>query len=167
MTDLEYQVFSAGIDGGMTTEVASLLLAQAKHESAGFTSSVFKANNNAFGYKYVGQSGAMQGSAAPASEGGYYAKYATVYDSATEVVNWWKRRIKSGAITGWKDINTPEKYAHHLKQSNYFGDTLANYTAALKKWFGSLLDSSSPNNVLAESAIMIVGFFVACYYLLK
>lgn len=160
MTYLESEVFNAGIAGGMPNTVASLLVAQAKHESANFTSSVYRNNNNAFGYKYVGQSGAMKGTVSP--EGDYYARYVSLYSSATEVVNWWKRRIKEGKVKSWQDISTPESYSLALKTCGYYGDSVSNYLAGLKRWFiefGQVKDEGL--------AVLAVGLFVAALYYFK
>ena len=53
------------------------LMAIMQKESTFGTSSVAQQNNNYGGIIYIGQSDATQGSARPAAEGGYYAKYAT------------------------------------------------------------------------------------------
>lgn len=156
----EQQVYQAGSVGGMPSSVASLLVAQAKHESANFTSSVFRNNNNLFGYKYVGQSGAMQGSISP--EGDYYAKYANVAASALEVVNWWKRRIKAGKIGGWHDIDTAEKYGYHLKANGYYGDSLKNYVTGLQRWFKDFGELKNEG-----LTVLVVCLFAALAYYFK
>jgi len=149
----EQLVYNAGIDLGMPDVVARLLVAQAKHESADFTSTVFKVNNNAFGYKYVGQSGAWKGSKAPANEGGYYAAYTSVYDSAKEVVRWWQRRIKEGKVSGWDAIAATDSYAAALKVNGYYGDSLSNYTLALGRWLGTV---SVGNVALVASPLLLL-----------
>lgn len=125
-------VMQAAIDKGNTVTFAKLLAAQAIHESANFTSNVFKKNNNAFGMKTprVRKSPYIlgAGSAAPASEGPTpYAKYASVSDSAKDVLHWLAyNKVNTGLYT------TPDAYAAVLKSKGYYGDTVANYTRALK-----------------------------------
>lgn len=157
MNIYETAVYNTAVSNEVPATVALLIVAQAKHESANFSSKVFKQNNNAFGYKYVGQSNATQGTAAPSSEGDYYAKYDSIEGSALEVVNWWKRRIKQGVINYWSDISTPDSYAAALKKAGYYGDSLANYTAALKKWFTGLSDGNELNYL--AGAALIFGIY--------
>ncbi|MBN8789431.1 MAG: glucosaminidase domain-containing protein [Terrimonas sp.] len=159
MNVYESAVYNTAVNNEVPGSVALLIVAQAKHESSNFTSKVFLQNNNAFGYKYVGQSGAVQGTAAPASEGGYYAKYDSVEDSALEVVNWWKRRIRQGVISDWSDINTTETYAAALKKAGYYGDSLSNYTAALKKWFTGL-DLGQETGFVSIAALLFITYWL-------
>jgi uncharacterized FlgJ-related protein len=134
---IEKSIFQAAINNGVPVKLAELITAQAKHESANFTSNVFKQNNNLFGYKYVGQSIASRGTPAPAAEGKsmFYAKYENVADSVTELTNWIKRRQKEKKFP--KDLNTiktPEIYAGLLKASSFYGATLTDYLTGLKKY---------------------------------
>ncbi|MFT3945939.1 MAG: glucosaminidase domain-containing protein [Agriterribacter sp.] len=161
MNVYETTVYNTAVNNEVPSVVALLIVAQAKHESSNFSSNVFKLNNNAFGYKYVGQSNAVRGSAAPSSEGDYYARYDTLADSVIEVVDWWKRRIRQGLINDWSDIATVDNYSSALKKAGYYGDSVANYTAALKKWFSTLSDGNELNYL--AGAALIFGL----YYLLS
>ncbi|MCC6288105.1 MAG: glucosaminidase domain-containing protein [Chitinophagaceae bacterium] len=159
MNVYETAVYNTAINNEVSADVALLIVSQARHESANFSSNVFKQNNNAFGYKYVGQSGASQGTAAPSSEGGYYAKYDSLEDSALEVVNWWKRRIRQGVINDWSDIATPDSYALALKKAGYYGDSLANYTAALKTWLKGL-DLGNEMSFVSVAFVLFIFYYL-------
>lgn len=114
-------------------KLAKFMIAQAKHETAGFTSKVFKTNNNAFGYKYYKGSIYQLSKGLNSPEGDSYAKYNSVEDSSKEVADWLGRRKDK-----FKGVITIEDYSKQLKESKYYGDSLANYTNALKRWFAGL-----------------------------
>lgn len=150
---------------GLNENLANLIAAQARLESADFTSNVFKQNNNAFGYKYAGQSGATAGTPAPKSEWAspskpqYYAKYKSVADSANELINWLYRREKEGKFIV-AQLQTPAQYANALKLGGYYGSSAASYTngitAKLKK-----IDTASGSNILTAGVnTLIIGALV-------
>ena len=95
----------------------------------------FKANNNTHGMKFIGQPLASRGSLAPKNErstscrnGGecknsdHYAKFASVQDSATDVVAR-LYNITRGDVTPdqLKNAKTPEEFARLLKKRSYYG----------------------------------------------
>jgi uncharacterized FlgJ-related protein len=126
-------IYDVARRSGFPDNFARLLVAQCKHESANYSSPVFKANNNLNGYKFVGQKIAKKGTLSP--EGDYYAKYAKVEDSAKELVNWIKRRqMEKKFPADLTTINSPGKYAELLKASNYYGDSVKVYTNGLIRW---------------------------------
>ena len=162
-------IYNQAIKRGLLPSVANLLAAQARLESADYTSNVFKQNTNAFGYKFVGQSGATRGTVAPRSEWsnantpGYYAKYRSIEDSANEVINWLFRRQQEGKFLV-NDLTTAGKYAAGLKAGNYYGESAANYsnglTAKLKK-VDTLTDGSGSNMAGALPIILLIGLALA------
>lgn len=122
---------------GFPAMLSNLIVAQAKHETGQYTSTVFTADNNLFGYMYVGQAGATQGISKPG--GGYYAHYSSWGGSVTELINWIKRRQNEGKFPAdLATITTPQQYASLLKDSGYYTDSVSNYTAGLIRWFQSL-----------------------------
>jgi flagellum-specific peptidoglycan hydrolase FlgJ len=114
---------------------ADFVIAQAKHESANFTSKVYRANNNPFGMKVPSKRGFLgsQGTPAPASEGKnmFYARY----ESDTVAFKDFLKYLR--AVRFPVDLDTVEDYALALKGKGYYGDTVSNYTKALKKWLKS------------------------------
>lgn len=123
---------------GMPETLASLIVGQARYETNDYTSNVFKTLNNAFGYKYVGQTkwpvgagtGAPSKDAQGNADGGTYAKYKSVADSTGEIVDWIKRRQAEGKIN-INAIQTPEQYATALKNSGYYGQTASTYAKGI------------------------------------
>lgn len=104
------------------------IIAQARHETGNFTSTVFKANKNLFGMKNgsVISPGEMIGTVAP--DGGTYAKYRTQFDSVADLLRWFEWKKFPVKVSG------VEQYASELKSRGYYGDSLANYTNGLKKY---------------------------------
>lgn len=126
-------------EGGMPNAkaLATLMVAQAKHETANFTSPVFKNNNNAFGYKYFAGSSYQlgRGTGAPKSEGSTpYAKYTNVGQSAREVAAWILRRKKS-----FIGVTNYVQYASKLKEHGYYGATFQVYVNGLKNWYKEIV----------------------------
>lgn len=121
-------VYNAGISEGLTPLLSTFLVSQANHESASYTSDVFKRCNNAFGYKYVGQAGAESCSKSP-EDSLHYAKYKDLDASAREVARWIKRRIKD-----FEKVKTADEYAIALEKNGYFTGNLSVYQRALNKF---------------------------------
>lgn len=141
---------------GLPATLASLLVAQAKHESGNFSSNLFVKYNNAFGYNYVAGATWQTGQGTKADNGMPIAVYKNVGDSAREIVDWIYRRISDGKFpANLSVINTPEEYAALLKNADYFQDNIDNYTHGLKTFF------TSPKT---HGALIMVGMAFAAWY---
>lgn len=126
-------IFDAARSNGMPVNLANFIVAQARHETADFTSLVFRNCNNAFGYKFVGQAGAAGCSNAP--EGGQYAKYGDIADSVKELTGWIRRRQNAGIFpANLVSIDTAAKYAQLLKLGGYYGDPAEVYANGLRRF---------------------------------
>jgi flagellum-specific peptidoglycan hydrolase FlgJ len=149
--EIDQLIYNTALDNGYSNEAAKLITAQARLESADYTSNVFKQNNNMYGMKFVGQSYATKGTLAPYQErsakcksnficvnSDYYAKYQTPADSIKDtIIRLYSKNIQ-GIIPGQlKAAKTAKEFAELLKQRGYFGITAAAYekglTAKLKK----------------------------------
>jgi hypothetical protein len=121
------KVLQALITAGAKPAVIPFLMAQVAHETGDFDSNVFNSDNNASGIIYIGkpskQINATRGTRRKASEGGNYAKFATLTDWARDYL-----RIIGTAPA--KASNVTE-YAKLLKARGYYTDTVENYTSAL------------------------------------
>lgn len=116
-------------NAGLTSLQVQLLLSQAIHETGLFTS-----NPN---WKNVGNNN-MAGITAhgsyPADSGGTYAMYP---DLNTFVNDWLSPAVlDKGSYP--LNASSPLDFATRLKANNYYGDSLANYSADLQKWFNVL-----------------------------
>jgi uncharacterized FlgJ-related protein len=169
---IDKKIYDQAIKRGLIPTVANLLVAQARFESADYTSNVYKQNKNLFGYKFVGQRGATRGTVAPKSEWpnantpGYYAKYATIEDSVNEVINWLFRRQQEGKFLV-NSLTTAGKYAAGLKAGNYYGDSAANYsnglTAKLKKIDFLTGPSGASTMAGALPIFLLIGLALAAF----
>jgi hypothetical protein len=136
-------------ESGIPDPLSLFVVAQAKHETANFTSNVFKTCNNAFGYKAVGT--AFSCSQAP--EGGSYEYYpGGVADSAREIAAYLKRRVSDGKFPPLVQISTPEQYAALLKSAGYYGAPLSEYTAGLLRWL-----QRYETSIIGAGSVLLIG----------
>lgn len=132
------RIYNQAIADGMPPVLATLIVAQAKHETGDYTSHAFTSCLNCFGYKWVNQSTAA-GPCIISSEGDAFAKYTSVEQSTHELTAWIRRRQRAGIFPAdLSTIATAEAYATLLKNAGYYGDTLENYTNALIYWLSKL-----------------------------
>ena len=116
-------------DWDIGEQIKYYIVSQAAHETNGFTSKIFKSNNNAFGMKYAGQSLSI-------GEKNGYADYATVLDSVKDFVKWYLKRVPVLlTMIGYGDI---AKFVSFLKKNDYFEDTEENYCTGVTSWYNKL-----------------------------
>lgn len=147
------------VNPGLPDRLAKLATAQTMHETATeignvlipYTSPVFKDDNNLMGYKWV-NSRYQIGKGRKSPEGDYYGKYATIQDSAKELVDWIYRRQAQGVFPALNTIQTPEQYAALLKKAGFYTDNYETYSNRLKAWFGKIVD-----NIGSSGAGMVFG----------
>lgn len=112
---------------GLSEELSKYATAQAAFETAGFTSRIFKENNNAFGMKWAGQ-------AIPIGEKNEYANYDSVEASCADFVSWWnKTRRNIFNLTLY--TGSLSYYVRYLKINNYFTAPESNYLAGVISWY--------------------------------
>lgn len=157
MNAIDQKIYATAIANGLNPTIAAIVIAQARYETEDYTSNVFKQNNNLFGYKYVGQSLAVQGTPVPGSEQStgpkYYAKYSTVEDSVKELVEWIRRRV-DGKQFAMQELTTPEGYAAGFGRLpyRYFGVSVSQYAAGLRAKLQTLGDAAGPVVEAANTA---------------
>lgn len=129
------RILAACAAKGMPKRLSQLIAAQAMHETANFTSNVFKQNNNGFGYKYVKGAKYQVGAGRISTEKDPYANYLTLEDSVYEICDWIKRRQAEGKFpANLFTIKDGETYATLLKNCGYYGGPLSGYIAGLNKY---------------------------------
>ena len=128
-------IYDTAIKQGFTPTAAKLVVAQARFESADYTSNVFKLNNNTSGMKYIGQPLATRGSLAPLNErsatcraGGvcvnsdHYAKFTSVQDSANDkIVRLYSKTMGGVTPEQLKNVKDADEFALLLKRRSYYG----------------------------------------------
>lgn len=150
----DQEIYNIAVQEGFTPVVAKLIVAQARLESANYSSNVFKCNNNMYGMKYVGQPLAVRGTLAPSSEvsknckavgdgcnrigsgdcnnGDFYAKYTSATDSAKDTIERLYKKTRNGI--GFNEINSSTdstSFANNLKARGYFEITADKYAKNL------------------------------------
>lgn len=100
------------------------IVAQAKLESANFTSRVYMTDNNMFGMK-VGSSG-TPGLKSP--EGDFYEHYKNDGDSLQDLLGWLDK--KNFPVR----VSSSDEYAIELRKRGYFTATLQLYQDGLKRY---------------------------------
>lgn len=170
-------VLKAAVKEGATNAFAQLVLTQMMHESADFTSNVYKRNNNPMGMKVprVRKSPYILGSGtkAPSNEGSTpYARFASLTDAVKDLFHW----LRYNKIR-FNEMETIKQYVEALRSKSYFGDSASGakiYTAGLINNFkklgvkaieaaGKIADVTIPGS---GSAILFIFLAVAALYFL-
>lgn len=176
--NLDTQIYNLARANGFTDQAARLVVAQARLESANYTSNVFMNNNNMFGMKYLGtrQPLATRGTLAPLSErsapckinvqnclnSDFYAKYATPIDSAKDLITRLYAITRNGITPQMlKNVDTPEKFANLLKRRNYYGSPESQYSAGLKARLRKIIIQSGTGLISPLSLFLPIFFFLA------
>jgi flagellum-specific peptidoglycan hydrolase FlgJ len=100
------------------------IIAQSKHETANFTSDVFKRANNAFGMKNPH----IRNSVGFVVEGDSYRHYSSFAESVKDLLLWMEFTNFPQRVDGVFD------YVSALNQRGYFEDSLENYLEGVKRW---------------------------------
>lgn len=151
------RIYNAALADGMPAALSMLIVAQARHETGGYTSNVFTRCNNAFGYKYVGQR-LSTGPCTSSPELDNYAGYSSIENSTHEITGWIKRRQNEGVFpSNLNEITTAEQYAQLLKAAGYYGDTFTNYANGLVYWLSQIADIVKPATGAALLVILALG----------
>jgi flagellum-specific peptidoglycan hydrolase FlgJ len=166
-------IYTIALQNGFNDKSAKIIVAQARLESANYTSNVFKKNNNAFGMKFIGQKYATKGSPAPVNERvknpnanvNFYAKYNNVGDSAKDLIERLLNITRNGVTPEMlKNTTSPEQYATLQKKRGYFGGKVEDYAKNLR----SILKRITPETTFATlTPLLLIGLFFLGYKLTK
>jgi flagellum-specific peptidoglycan hydrolase FlgJ len=165
---------------------AKLIVAQARLESADYTSNVFRTNLNTSGIKYVGQPLAKKGSLVPLNERttdcknnnncsniNYYAKFDSVQDSAKDKIERIFATTMNGVTTQeLKNAKNELEFARLLKKRNYFGADTNQYASFLESkmkrinHLDSMKDSKTETTTQDRTAMIVVLLIIVgiAYY---
>jgi hypothetical protein len=141
VANYDQEIYEIAISEGFKPNVAKYIVAQARLESADYTSNVFLNNFNMYGMKYVGQPLASRGTLAPIRErsdscvtsnicndSDYYAKYKSPKDSALDTIQRLYKKTRKGI--GFDELNNSvdaQDFANKLKQRDYYGANPEDY----------------------------------------
>jgi LPXTG-motif cell wall-anchored protein len=139
--EIDQAIYNTAIEQGFNPTAAKLIAAQARYESADYSSAVFRANNNTSGMKYIGaaQINAQRGTLAPSSErtcgggcnGDYYAKFDTIQDCINDkIVRLYNKTMDGVTPQQLKDSTDATEFATLLKKRRYYGPASYGTTAA-------------------------------------
>lgn len=107
------------------------IIAQAKHETANFTSNVYRVDNNMFGMKLALRrpQNAKKGLASPEPEPyKYYARFESDSESMKDFIEWLRfNRFPT-------NVANVDEYAQKMKDKGFYGDSVENYSRALRRW---------------------------------
>lgn len=174
-------IYDTAVRQGFTPTAAKFVVAQARFESSNYSSNLFKNNNNTGGMKYIGQPLATRGTLAPLGErsqtcqkgGGcqnsdHYAKFASVADSASDVIGRLYNITKGGVTPQQlKNAKTPEEFAQLLKTRGYYGESKGQSPSQSVKEYGagirSLLTRIQVVEFIEKNKMMLIlgiGFII-------
>lgn len=107
--------------------LTSFVIAQAKHETEGFKSNIFRGANNLFGMGVPGSRQSLRNGVFVAADGRKYSKFATVGDSARDFVLYLENQ-------NFPVVRDSFEYVAALKNRRYFEDNFNNYLRGLQSW---------------------------------
>jgi hypothetical protein len=185
-------IYDTAIKNGFTPTSAKFVVAQARYESADYTSGVFQKNFNTSGMKFIGQPLATRGSlvpykerssgckavsegqvggqgASPCKDGDHYAKFASVADSAKDVIERNYNITRKGVTPEQiRKAETPEEFARLLKVRGYYGGDESSYAGGLKVKLLRIqvveFVTKNKNGILLIIGLAVIG---GAYYFFK
>lgn len=115
-----YKVYNILLAIGFNPKIAKYITAQSAHETANFTSYIFKNNNNCFGMKYARQK--------LATEKNGYANYKTIEDSVADYKKYYENR-------NFNTFYSVSTFVDSLKKVNYFEAPIPEYKAGVAYFY--------------------------------
>lgn len=129
-------VYNLFLTSGFNETLSKFATAQAAHETAGFTSALFLANNNCFGMKYSGQVNADK------HEKNGFADYSDINHSVADLIAWYSRH-RTNIFSLPLFINTLESYVKFLKNNDYFEADETAYLKGCQYYYNQIFDGKS------------------------
>ncbi len=117
-----YEVYQYLINAGFDPDQAKLVTAQSAHETANFTSSIFKSNNNLFGMKHAGQRLSL-------GEKNGYANYSDIQSSVKDYAIYY---VGHGYLKRYLSIDI---FVQALKNKRYFEAEIEEYLKGVRHFY--------------------------------
>jgi len=167
----EQIIYTTAVQEGVPSEVAVLMVQQAKVESANFKSNLFNESFNAYGMKIPSKrkSPYIRGVSPvnpPAIEGvGGYAAYRNLADSIKDLIHYFKFRD-----VDWNKIKTAQTYAGYLKSRGYYGPDQEVYTNMMLRYYNDAKTGigkaiNANQGITIATGLMVVTMFT--FFILK
>lgn len=118
------KIYTLLIGRQFSTKQARFIVAQAAHETAGFTSNIYKENNNCFGMKL-----ALVRKTTATGENKGHAAYRSIEDCIEDFKIYF---INFQYLPTYQNIET---YVEALKRRGYFEDSQLNYLNGCEYWY--------------------------------
>jgi uncharacterized FlgJ-related protein len=170
--EIDQAIYNTAIEQGFNATAAKMIAAQARFESADYTSNVFKLNNNTSGIKFIGQPNAVRGSLAPANErtcnggcnGDYYAKFDTIQDCINDkIVRLYNITMRGVTPEQLKNATDSTEFSNLLKQRGYYDSSASEYASGIRAKLLriNVLDFYTKNsfNIVFVSIVVVTGVF--------
>lgn len=116
-------VFYSALKGSGYESMRWLIIAQAKVESANFTSNLFITQNNAFGMKNA----KIRDTTGFPVKGTDFAFYDNLTDSIYDLILWFRS-------TNFPIVSDVHTYVRKLKERGYFEENQSDYINAMNSW---------------------------------
>lgn len=118
-------------DSGYSAPMQRIILAQAKHESGGFTNSLAVYHNNVFAMLHPSRRRTLSlGPLAKAEGRGGYGSYATIEDATRDYIMYCRHM-------GIDPKESATDYIYQLKRKRYFTDNVTRYLRGVQQWMKS------------------------------
>jgi flagellum-specific peptidoglycan hydrolase FlgJ len=124
------EVYNLLLAAGLSKILSGFAVAQACHETAGFTSNIFISNNNCFGMKYAGQINAQ-------GEKNGYANYQSINNSVKDFVAWYTKH-RNSIFSLPLYISSISSYVRFLKNNSYFTAPESEYLKGVTYFYNQI-----------------------------
>lgn len=124
MTNPKEMITSTLTSSGINEQTARFWVAVSAHETGGWTSAIFKENNNLFGMRLPSRNTLAVG----VNRG--HAVFPSILDSAKDLVLYFDR-------LNWaqRNFNTIPELVAYMKSKNYFTANESEYRAGVERWY--------------------------------
>jgi len=132
----DQEIYNGAIKGGTTPALATLLVAQSRHETGNYTNNQTKTNLNLFGFKYSPNRTQFNKKGNISPEGDYYAKFDTANDAIQNYLLWLSTKKSNEGGNRLQEFNKLKAndtttFANKLKGYGYYGAEVKDYIRGL------------------------------------
>ena len=171
----DQEIYNGAIKGGATPALATLLVAQSRHETGNYTNNQTKKNLNLFGFKYSPNRTQFNKKGNVSPEGDNYAKFDTANDAILNYLAWLTSKKSNEGGNRLQEFNKLKAndtttFANKLKGYGYYGAEVKDYIRGLNAALTRIKIVAFYNkNKMAVNSSAIIGIALlgAAYYIYK